>query len=1062
MKQKTKIGSDFSAILIFICLLLVGAFLVPRLPVKLNPSVEMPTVQVSYSMGNQSARVVEMEVTSKLEGMLGRVEGVRGVNSKSSKGKGTITLKIDKDKDLDVVRFELSTVIRQVYPSLSKGVSYPSISVNKSDRDADRPFLSYVINASSDPVEIKKYLEDQVVPSLSMIKGLDNIDVYGAVDRVWDLEYDYNKLKILNVSTSDIQKALSEYLKTEFLGLGNISKDDSYIRLVLTPDLNSDSLDISSITVKNDEGHILRLSDLVKVDYIQGKQYSYNRINGLNSVNMYFTAKKDANQIDLSEKIKLSLNNLMKFAPDGYEFHLAYDATEYINNELRKIYYRSSLTVLILLLFVFLIYRSWSYLLMIVISLTCNLGIAAIMYYMFGVEIQLYSLAGITISLTLIIDNMIVMADQIVKRKNMKAFLAILAATLTTVSSLVIIFFLPEKVRLNLQDFAIVLIINLLVSLFIALFLVPSLISRMNILEKRNRRESKKLLKPHKRLAAKSVGFYRKFILCVSSHKSIAIIFIILLFGLPVFKLPSKLGESDDPYSNGPEKELTWEQKVYNSTIGSEFYQSKIKPIADVALGGTLRLFIENVYDGSYWSDKGETVVSANLSMPSGATIRQTDFIIRKMESYLWQFPQIKQFETSVSANNGRISVHFTDENQTSIFPYQLKNNLISQSLTYGVGTWSVWGVGDGFSNDVRESAGSCRIKISGYNYDDLYAYAEKLRDSLLIYRRIKEVNIDYKFSWQKDDYKDYCFNLKKRNLAYEHIYPRYLYSSLGDIFMNDKYCGYFPAENGNHKVSLSSNCYDKYDIWHLKNVPVKIGDSNHKLSNLADIDMYQAPRAIAKENQQYILCLQFNYIGSWMAAQRVVDENVAKMSKSLPLGYSCESASGHYSWGKKESKQYLLILLIIAIIYITTSILFNSFTKPFLIISVIPISFIGIFLTFYWFDLNFDQGGFTAFIMLCGLTVNASIYIINEYNNIKRVHPHLQEYNALIKAMRAKITPIFLTTVSTIIGFIPFMIGEKEGFWFPLAAGTIGGLIMSFFGVFVFLPAFMKLKKGE
>jgi len=99
---------------------------------------------------------------------------------------------------------------------------------------------------------------------------------------------------------------------------------------------------------------------------------------------------------------------------------------------------------------------------------------------------------------------------------------------------------------------------------------------------------------------------------------------------------------------------------------------------------------------------------------------------------------------------------------------------------------------------------------------------------------------------------------------------------------------------------------------------------------------------------------------------------------------------------------------------------------------------------------------------LLCGLTVNASIYIINEYNNIKRVHPHLQEYNALIKAMRAKITPIFLTTVSTIIGFIPFMIGEKEGFWFPLAAGTIGGLIMSFFGVFVFLPAFMKLKKGE
>lgn len=1060
MKEKTKIGSDFSAILIFICMLLAGAFLVPKLPVKLNPSVEMPTIVVNYAMANQAPRVVEMEVTSILEGMLGRVDGVRDVSSISSKGRGIITLKIDKDKDIDLIRFELSTIIRQVYPSLPEATSYPSISVNKSNDDADRPFLSYVVNAASDPVEIKKYLDNQVIPSLSKINGLDNINVYGAADRVWDLEYDYNKLKILNISPSDIKQALSEYLNTEFLGLGNVSKDDSYIRLVLAPDINSDSLDISAITVKNNEGHILRLSDLVKLDYVQGKQYSYKRINGLNSVNMYFTAKKDANQIELAKNVKLSLEKLMKFAPDGYEFHMSYDATEYINNELSKIYYRSGLTVLILLLFVFLIYRSWTYLLMIVISLTCNLGIAAILYYMFGVEIQLYSLAGITISLTLIIDNMIVMADQIVTRKNMKAFMAILAATITTVASLVIIFFLPEKVRLNLQDFAIVLIINLLVSLFIALFLVPSLISRMNILEKRKKRKSHLLFNRNKRSLARFIGFYRKFILFMSSHKAIVIIFIVLLFGLPVFKLPSKLGESDDPYYHGPEKEQTWEQKVYNFTIGSYFYQNKVKPLADVILGGTLRLFIQNVYNGSYWTDRKETEIYISFSMPSGATIRQTDFIIRKMESYLKQFPQIKQFETYVSAKSANISVHFIDEVQNGVFPYQLKNNLILQSNTYGCGTWGIYGVGDGFSNDVRENAGSCRIKMRGYNYDDLYTYAEKLRDSLLNYRRINEVNIDYKFSWVKEDYKDYCFDLKKRNLVYENIYPQSLYNSLDEMFMNDNSCGYFPASDGNHQVYLSSDCYDDYDIWHLKNMPLKIGNSYHKLSHLADIDKYQAPSAIAKEDQQYLLCLQFDYIGVWKAADKVVKENVAKMNRSLPLGYSCESVDGHFNWGKEESNQYLLILLIIAIIYITTSVLFNSLTKPFLIISVIPISFIGIFLTFDWFNLNFDQGGFTSFIMLCGLTVNASIYIINEYNNILRLHPHLQKYNALIKAMRAKITPIFLTTISTIIGFMPFMIGEKEGFWFPLAAGTIGGLVMSFFGVFVFLPAFMKLKR--
>lgn len=125
-------------------------------------------------------------------------------------------------------------------------------------------------------------------------------------------------------------------------------------------------------------------------------------------------------------------------------------------------------------------------------------------------------------------------------------------------------------------------------------------------------------------------------------------------------------------------------------------------------------------------------------------------------------------------------------------------------------------------------------------------------------------------------------------------------------------------------------------------------------------------------------------------------------------------------------------------------------------IIFVIPVSYIGVFITFYWFKLNFDQGGFASFVLLCGITVNASIYILNEYNAIRRRLPRISPLRAYTKAWNAKIIPIFLTVVSTIWGFIPFMVGtEKESFWFPLAAGTIGGLVMSVTGIFIFLPIF-------
>jgi multidrug efflux pump subunit AcrB len=86
---------------------------------------------------------------------------------------------------------------------------------------------------------------------------------------------------------------------------------------------------------------------------------------------------------------------------------------------------------------------------------------------------------------------------------------------------------------------------------------------------------------------------------------------------------------------------------------------------------------------------------------------------------------------------------------------------------------------------------------------------------------------------------------------------------------------------------------------------------------------------------------------------------------------------------------------------------------------------------------------------------------VLNEYNNIKKKRPKIKPVRAYIKAWNAKVIPIFLTIFSTILGFIPFMIGDyKEAFWFPLAAGTVGGLIVSFIALFVFLPMFMGVGK--
>lgn len=146
---------------------------------------------------------------------------------------------------------------------------------------------------------------------------------------------------------------------------------------------------------------------------------------------MNITSEKRVNQLLLKEDIMQVLAQVQEKFPVGYELHKSYDATDYINEELQRIYFRTGLTVLILLLFVFLITRNVRYLLLITVSLAVNISVAVIFYYLFDLEIQLYSLAGITISLNLVIDNTIVMTDHYLRRKDLKTFLSILAATLT-------------------------------------------------------------------------------------------------------------------------------------------------------------------------------------------------------------------------------------------------------------------------------------------------------------------------------------------------------------------------------------------------------------------------------------------------------------------------------------------------------------------------------------------------------------------------------------------------------------------------------------------------------
>jgi multidrug efflux pump subunit AcrB len=707
-----------------------------------------------------------------------------------------------------------------------------------------------------------------------------------------------------------------------------------------------------------------------------------------------------------------------------------------------------------------LIYRQLKFLLLIVATFVVNLSIAAIFYYIFNIEIHLYSLAGITVSLGLMTDNIIVMGDHLRNRGNLSAWLAILAGTLAMASTLVIIFFLDEKIKANLVDFALIVIVNQSISLVTALFFVPALMESLQLRKKGmsvnqfvNVDRSTKGIKRQIRILKvkiKLIWFQRALYKLIGKWRWLAYLLFIIGFGIPVFMLPPKWSGEN------------WYHHFYNKTLGSETYTSNIKPVVDKFFGGSLRLFVNYVFEGSYFSRNEETSLYITASLPHGSTIEQSNNLAGKMELWLRQFNEIKTFQTNVEPRHIWIMVYFKKESQRSAFPYQLKGMAVSKAIELGGAYWGVYGFGDGFSNETRENAGMYTITMWGYNYDKLIDLAEKLKLKLQENQRLQEVYILPERSWFKPDNTEFNAKVNAEKACLAKISPLQLFSGLKAQTLKREASALIYLDGKFENIILQDKQAAKNDVWLLDNLFIGPDSSAYRFKDYCSIKKELRSASICKENQQYRIYLQFDYIGSDKFARKYIKKTVEQFQPLLPLGYTVKDNNDWLFWLQMMDKnQYWLIGLVILTIFFICSILFESLKYPLAVILTIPVSFIGVFLTFYLFDLNFDQGGFAAFIMLCGLTVSAAIYIVNDYSVLKRLNKNLKRSNLHIylKAFQYKIIPILLSMSATILGFIPFLTGAKQAFWFSMAAGVCGGLVFALLGIFFYLPLFLGIK---
>ena len=1049
--------SHFTLLLVLAIVLVVGAVLVPQIDVADQPrSRQGKTLVVWYAWPGSSAKVVEQNVTSRIEGLVAMVSGVKSVKSESNFGSGRVTIELKPKADVSATKFEIASLLRQTYRQLPDGVTYPELVggevVNDSRRkETTELLLNYQVNSNLSDGQLREYVEKQVVPQLQQVEEVRRVEVIGGQSKYVVITYDPMALTGYGLSADDLENGIKSFLgRVDVLGGLQQPGDRERRTLYLTTERFEKPLEQMPIGRVGDK--MVYLNDLATYEYKDRQPDVYYRVNGLNTIYLNIYVDADANLIALSGDMRERVAKVEQTLRQGVYLTKNYDAAEQREGELHKLVWRSLLSLLILLAFVWLVGRDWRYLLVMVVALVANVMLAVIAYYLFDLRLHIYSLAGITVSLGMVIDAAVVMVDHYSYYHDRKAFMAILAALLTTIGSLVIVLWLPDFLKDNLYDFAWIIIINLSAALLVAYLFVPALV---NLLGYHSRQQGRVR---NLRMASGWSHFYLRYIRFAQRHRWMIILAVVLLFGVPFDRLPASKPKAEYATSASGASARPWYTRLYDSTLGGDYFQRNCKPLLSLCCGGTLRLFSNRVSNRTY-SRQGERrkELVIRAQMPVGGTAAQLNEKVVPLENFLTTFPEIERFETRLQGGNAVITVRFRREVEKTPFPYVLENKVVSKVITIGGADWSTSGVSQrGFSNSLNMRYRTSSIELVGYNYERLYRIAEDLCDRLRKNVRVVDIAIETPGHMSQED--ELYMRYDKERIALYHFDLVAAHNTLREILTGRDIERYWDT-NFSADMYLRPSWQDRFDLWQLDNSFLRTaGGAEGRMSDFMSIEKREAKNTIPRQDQEYVLNVSFNVVGGYTYTADYINGIIQDFNQRIPMGFRCRNAS--YGYYEDKGTQYWLLGLVVVIIFFVCSILLESIRLPLAIISLIPVSFAGAFLAYMFTGVEFGVGGFAALVLLCGLTVNAGIYLVYEYRDHRQAFPHGNPMLCYVRAYNHKVTAVFLTVLSTVLGLVPFFIDSaEEPFWLSFAVGSSGGLLFSLIALVFAMPAFLEIE---
>lgn len=525
-------------------IIIAGMAAILGVEVRELPDVDMPRITVSASFPGGSPETVDTEVTSKLEGAIARVSGVKSIRAQSEEGSSRIVVEFRPGINLDDAANEAREAIARVQRQLPKEVE--RVSIIKADNNA-QSIVSITVSSDSLALEaLTERVETDLAPQFLTIPGVADVRLNGDRKRVLRVKLDPLKLSSFNLTIPQVANVLRQ---APFdVPAGSLKANDQQI--IVRADATSITVeDVAALIIIGDT----RIGDIATVYFGPADPRSMVRLNGKPVIGMEVIRQAQSNTIEISDEVLRLLTGLQTRFPE-LEFTLTSDDAQFIRSSVKEVISSLVLTVLLVIITLWVFIGSWRATLVPAFAIPVALIGSLALIWALGFSINILTLLALVLATGLIVDDAIVVSENIQRQRGLglgrraaavigtrEVFFAVVATTAVLAAVFVPIAFLPSTAGRLFREFGGVLAGAVIISSFVALSLVPALTSKLKLKQKSTH--------PFAKIGNTLVYFYNKSITAVLNHAWLTLFACILVSvgsGALYFNLENELLPSED------------------------------------------------------------------------------------------------------------------------------------------------------------------------------------------------------------------------------------------------------------------------------------------------------------------------------------------------------------------------------------------------------------------------------------------------------------------------------------------------------------------------------------